>query len=166
MALGLDGEEILNTFYNRIDYTRQTDGSWRMPFDGARLKGTKASYDLIDADSGDVVVEGGRKITARTIRQLSEKGVTALKVTDEDLHGQYLAEDIVDMQSGEIFAEAGGEITGKLLEELIERGYDELTMLDIDHVNTGPYIRNTLSVDKNESPRRCALRHLSRHASR
>ncbi|WP_029060804.1 DNA-directed RNA polymerase subunit beta [Labrenzia sp. DG1229] len=151
MALGLDGEEILNTFYKRIDYTRQKDGSWRMPFDGARLKGTKASYDLIDADSGEVVVEGGRKITARTIRQLSEKGITALKVTDEDLHGQYLAEDIVDAQSGEIFSEAGDEITGKLLEELVERGYHELTMLDIDHVNTGAYIRNTLAADKNES---------------
>ncbi|MEP4918926.1 MAG: DNA-directed RNA polymerase subunit beta, partial [Roseibium sp.] len=151
MALGLDGEEILNTFYNRVDYKRQKDGSWRMPFDGARLKGTKASYDLIDADSGDVVVEGGRKITARTIKQLAEKGVNALKVTDEDLHGQYLAEDMVDTSTGEIYAEAGGEITDKLLEELVERGYHELTMLDIDHINTGPYIRNTLNVDKNES---------------
>ncbi len=151
MALGLDGEEILNTFYKRIDYTRQKDGSWRMPFDGNRLKGTKASYDLIDADSGEVVIEGGRKITQRTIKQLEEKGVTALKVTDEDLHGQYLAEDIVDMKSGEIYAEAGDEISGKLLEELVDRGYHELPMLDIDHVNTGPYIRNTLSVDKNES---------------
>jgi DNA-directed RNA polymerase subunit beta len=151
MALGLDGEEILNTFYNRIDYTRTAENTWRMPFDGNRLKGAKASYDLVDADSGDVVVEAGRKITARTIKQLSEKGVTALKVTDEDLHGQYLAEDIVDPSTGEIFAEAGDEITGKTLEELVERGYSDLPILDIDHVNTGAYIRNTLAVDKNES---------------
>lgn len=151
MALGLDGEEILNTFYQRIDYTRAGKGSWRMPFDGDRLKGTKASYDLIDADTGEIVIEAGRKITARTIKQLTEKGVKALKVTDEDLHGQYLAEDVVDFVTGEIYAEAGDEINAKLLDELIQRGYEELTVLDIDHINTGAYVRNTLAVDKNES---------------
>src|SRR5690606_11455650 len=111
----------------------------------------KADYDLIDADSGEVVVEAGRKITARTIRQLTEKGVTALKVLNEDLHGQYLAEDMVDVSTGEIYAEAGDELNEKVINELIERGYDELPVLDIDHVNTGAYIRNTLAVDKNES---------------
>ncbi|MBA5777518.1 DNA-directed RNA polymerase subunit beta [Stappia sp. F7233] len=151
MALGLDSEQILNTFYNRIEYSRLDGSSWRMPFDGARLKGTKAGYDLIDADSGEVVVEAGRKITARTIKQLTEKGVTALKVLNEDLHGQYIAEDIVDHASGEIYVEAGDEITEKVLAELTERGFDEIPVLDIDHVNTGAYIRNTLAVDKNEA---------------
>ncbi|SUB00563.1 DNA-directed RNA polymerase subunit beta [Pannonibacter phragmitetus] len=151
MALGLDGEEILNTFYQRIEYSRAGKGSWRMPFDGDRLKGNKASYDLIDADTGEVVIEAGRKITARTIKQLTDKGVKALKVTDEDLHGQYLAEDVVDFVTGEIYAEAGGEISAKLLDELIQRGYEELSVLDIDHINTGAYVRNTLAADKNES---------------
>ena len=151
MALGLDGEEILNTFYQRIEYSRAGKGSWRMPFDGDRLKGNKASYDLIDADTGEVVIEAGRKVTARTIKQLTEKGVKALKVTDEDLHGQYLAEDVVDFVTGEIYAEAGDEISAKLLDELIQRGYEDLTVLDIDHINTGAYVRNTLAADKNES---------------
>ncbi|WP_106755151.1 DNA-directed RNA polymerase subunit beta [Pannonibacter carbonis] len=151
MALGLDGEEILNTFYERVEYKRSGKGAWRMPFDGDRLKGNKTFYDLVDADTGEVVIEAGRKVTARTIKQLVEKGVTALKVTDEDLHGQYLAEDVVDYVTGEIYAEAGDEITAKMLDELVQRGYEELSVLDIDHVNTGPYIRNTLTVDKNES---------------
>ncbi|KND16071.1 DNA-directed RNA polymerase subunit beta [Pannonibacter phragmitetus] len=151
MALGLDGEEILNTFYQRIEYSRAGKGSWRMSFDGDRLKGNKASYDLIDADTGEVVIEAGRKVTARTIKQLTEKGVKALKVTDEDLHGQYLAEDVVDFVTGEIYAEAGDEISAKLLDELIQRGYEDLTVLDIDHINTGAYVRNTLAADKNES---------------
>ncbi|SDU21320.1 DNA-directed RNA polymerase subunit beta [Stappia sp. ES.058] len=150
-ALGLDGEEILNTFYRRIDYTRVGEGTWKVAFDGERLKGTKAAFDLIDADSGEVVVEAGRKITARTIRQLSDKGVKALKVVDEDLHGHYLAEDMVDPSSGEVYAEAGDEINEKVLADLIEQGYGEISILDIDHVTTGGYIRNTLAVDKNES---------------
>ncbi|SFL10581.1 DNA-directed RNA polymerase subunit beta [Pseudovibrio ascidiaceicola] len=150
MALGLDSEEILNTFYKRIDYVRAGEGSWSVPFDGARLKGTKAVTDMVDAASGEVVVEAGKKITARTIRQLTEKGVKALKGSDEDLYGQYLAEDIVDMGTGEIYAEAGEELTEKLLHELIERGYHDLPVLDIDYVNVGPYIRNTLAADKND----------------
>ncbi|WP_249696609.1 DNA-directed RNA polymerase subunit beta [Stappia sp. WLB 29] len=150
-ALGLDGEQILNTFYKRIEYTRDEPGSWRVAFDGDRLKGTKASFNLIDADSGEIVVEAGRKITARTVRQLADKGVTALKVQDEDLYGQYLAEDMVDPSTGEIYAEAGDELNEKILGELVDRGYDEIAVLDIDHVTTGAYIRNTLSVDKNET---------------
>ncbi|MTI15699.1 DNA-directed RNA polymerase subunit beta [Rhodobacteraceae bacterium RKSG542] len=151
MALGLTPEEILNTFYNRIDYISEGNGSWRVPFDGARLKGTKATFDMIDADSGEVVIEEGKKITARTIRQLEDKGVKAIKVTDDDLITQYLAEDMVNHQTGEIYAEAGEEITEKMLAELVDRGFVEIPVLDIDHVNTGPYIRNTLAADKSDA---------------
>ncbi len=149
-ALGMDGEEILSTFYNKLVYTRIGE-NWRMPFDPDRLKGTKATVDLIDADSGEVVVEAGKKLTARSARQLAEKGVKALRVADEDLYGQYLGEDLFDPNTGEIFAEAGDEITVKTLPQLLETGFDELPILDIDHINIGPYIRNTLAVDKNSS---------------
>ncbi|MFV0281306.1 MAG: DNA-directed RNA polymerase subunit beta, partial [Rhodoblastus sp.] len=149
-ALGMDGQEILSTFYKTVAYTRAGE-NWRMPFDADRLKGVKATADLIDADSGEVVVEQGKKLTVRTVRQLAEKGVKALRVTDEDLFGQYLAEDLFDPNTGEIFAEAGEEISAKLLPTLIELGFNELPILDIDHINIGPYIRNTLAVDKNSS---------------
>jgi DNA-directed RNA polymerase subunit beta len=149
-ALGMDGEEILHTFYKTITYTRAGEG-WRVPFDAERMKGMKAVVDLIDADTGDVVLEGGKKLTVRAARQLAEKGVKAIKQHDEDLHGQYIAEDIYNPQTGEIYAEAGEEITPKVLTSLLEMGFTELPVLDIDHINIGPYIRNTLAVDKNQS---------------
>jgi DNA-directed RNA polymerase subunit beta len=149
-ALGMDGEEILSTFYKKVVYTRDKTG-WRVPFDADRMKGVKAATDLVDADSGEVVVEAGKKLTARTARQLAEKGVKALRASDADLYGQYIADDLYDPQTGEIFAEAGDEITDKSLAALIEVGFDELPILDIDHINIGPYIRNTLKVDKNNS---------------
>jgi DNA-directed RNA polymerase subunit beta len=149
-ALGMDGEEILSTFYKKVVYTRDKNG-WRVPFDADRMKGVKASVDLIDADTGEVAVETGKKLTVRTARQLVEKGVKALRAQDADLYGQYIADDLYDPQTGEIFAEAGDEITDKSLVALIEAGFDELPILDIDHVNIGPYIRNTLKVDKNNS---------------
>ncbi|RWL97354.1 MAG: DNA-directed RNA polymerase subunit beta [Mesorhizobium sp.] len=150
MALGMDGEEILSTFYNKIIYKRAGD-HWRIPFNVERFRGLKAVGDLVDADTGEIVVEAGKKITARQARQLGEKGLKAIKATDEDLLGNYLAEDIVNYATGEIFLEAGDEIDDKTLKVLLGTGEDEIQILDIDHVNVGAYIRNTLAVDKNES---------------
>ena len=147
-ALGLDGEQILSTFYKHVSYKRAKEG-WRVPFDANRLKGYKAVNDLVDADTGRVVVEAGKKLTVRQARQLAEKGLKALRMTDDELIGHYVAEDLANGRTGEIYMEAGEEITEKNLKILIEAGYKELPLLDIDHVNVGAYIRNTLSVDKN-----------------
>ena len=147
-ALGMDGEEILNTFYRQVHYKRHKDG-WRVPFDANRFRGYKAINDLVDADSGKVVLEAGKKLTVRSARQLAEKGLKALRMTDLELVGHYLAEDQVNVKTGEIYAEAGEEITEKNLKVLIEAGYKELPLLDIDHINIGAYIRNTLMIDKN-----------------
>jgi DNA-directed RNA polymerase subunit beta len=142
-ALGMTGEEILNTFYKQIVYKRAKEG-WRVPFDANRLRGYKAINDLVDADSGKVVLEAGKKLTVRQARQLAEKGLKALRLSDEELIGQYIAEDLVNAKTGEIYAEAGEEITEKTLKTLNEAGYKELPLLNIDHVNVGAYIRNTL----------------------
>jgi len=149
-ALGLDGEEILSTFYKTIIYSSDGD-NWRMPFDAERLKGFKAVADIVDADTGDVILEVGKKLAVRSARLLAEKGVKAIKVAAEELYGQYLAQDLFDPATGEIFAEAGDEITAKALPTLIEKGFNELPILDIDHINVGPYIRNTLALDKNST---------------
>jgi DNA-directed RNA polymerase subunit beta len=148
-ALGYTGEEILNTFYQRIVYKRIKAGGWRLPFDPKRVRGFVAKTDMKNADNDEVVIEAGKKLTARQARLLQEKGVKALKVSDEDLFGHYIAEDLVNTETGEIFAEAGQEIDEKLLVALTQAGYNEIPVLDIDHINTGAFIRNTLAIDKN-----------------
>src|SRR5258707_4725704 len=70
-ALGLDGEEILSTFYKKIVYTHLKDGGWRVPFDAERMRSVKASADLVGADTGQIAIESGRKLTVRAARQLS-----------------------------------------------------------------------------------------------
>jgi DNA-directed RNA polymerase subunit beta len=149
-ALGMDGEEILTTFYKTVTYVREGEG-WRLPFDPERMKGMKASVDVIDADTSEVVLEAGKKLTVRAAKLLLEKGVKFIKAQNVDLHSQYIAVDLYNPATGEIFAEAGEEITSKTLPALIEAGFTELPVLDIDHINIGPYIRNTLAVDKNSS---------------
>ncbi|MEL6968055.1 MAG: DNA-directed RNA polymerase subunit beta, partial [Pseudomonadota bacterium] len=150
MALGLDGEEILEHFYDTVTVTNEGEGVWRLPFDGERYKGTKPMEDIIDADSGEVVMEAGKKVTARTIKQLSDK-VKAVRATTEALIGRYLSEDIVNMETGEIYYEAGDELDEDSIAALLDMGYGELDLLDIDHVNVGAYMRSTLAADKNQS---------------
>src|SRR3954467_4193020 len=147
-ALGLDGEAILSTFYKKIQYKRIKEG-WRVPFDANRFRGYSTINDLIDADTGKVVLEAGKKLTVRGARQMQEKGLKALRLSDAELVGNYIAEDLVNPKTGEIHAEAGEEITDKSMKALNEQGYKELPLLDIDHVNVGAYIRNPLSADKN-----------------
>ncbi|MBS7803690.1 DNA-directed RNA polymerase subunit beta [Rhizobiales bacterium TNE-4] len=149
-ALGMDGEDILSTFYKTVIYSRVKDG-WRMPFDPDRMRGLKITKDLIDADTGAVVFEAGKKMTPRAARLIAEKGTKFLRADDEDLYGHYIADDLVNPATGEIFAEAGDEITDKNLKVLLEEGLTDVPVLDIDHVNIGPYIRNTLTIDKNSS---------------
>jgi DNA-directed RNA polymerase subunit beta len=149
-ALGMDGEDILSTFYKTVIYSRVKDG-WRMPFDPDRMRGLKITKDLIDADTGAVVFEAGKKMTPRAARLIAEKGTKFLQADDEDLYGHYIADDLVNPATGEIFAEAGDEITDKNLKVLLEEGLTDVPVLDIDHVNIGPYIRNTLTIDKNSS---------------
>ena len=85
----------------------------------------------------------------RQARQLAEKGLKALRMTDEGCSATYIAEDLVNAKTGEIYVEAGTEITDKVLKTLHEAGYKDIPVLDIDHVNVGAYIRNTLAGDKN-----------------
>jgi len=149
-ALGMDAEEILSTYYSTLNYEKTKTG-WQVPYDWEKMKNAKPTHDLIDAKTGDVVHEGGKKLSARQAKKLAENGLTHLLAVDADLYGTYVAEDLINFQTGEVYVEAGDEIDEKLLNKLKELGFDALPILDIDHVNVGAYIRNTLAVDKNES---------------
>jgi DNA-directed RNA polymerase subunit beta len=146
-ALGYASDEILDMFYGKVAYTRDSDG-WVTAYDAEARKGNKPTFDLIDAKTGKVVIEAGQKISPRKARMLAEDGLANLRVSDEELIGRFLADELVSNDTGEIFAEAGDEITEELLPELLELGYTDIKVLDIDPVNKGPFIRNTLVADK------------------
>jgi DNA-directed RNA polymerase subunit beta len=148
-ALGLDEETMLNTFYERIEFSADKKGGWKMPFVPERIRGVKMSHDIRNAADGNVVVEAGNKLSARQAKKLAEEGVKAILLPDDAVYGRYLAEDIVNMKTGEIYGEAGDEIEKETLETLRKHGIKRLPLLDIDHVTTGGFIRNTLYNDKN-----------------
>jgi len=147
---GLGSEDVLNFFYDSVTFARDKNG-WRTAFVAERMRGVKLIGDLINAKTGKVVAEAGDKLTPRVIRKLEGKRLSEILVPVEELVGRYMREDVVDPATGEVLAEAGDEITAELMALFDERGVDELAVLAIDHINVGPYIRNTLAVDKNTS---------------
>ncbi|BBF82269.1 DNA-directed RNA polymerase subunit beta [Asticcacaulis excentricus] len=148
-ALGMDGEEILTTFYDVVPYEKR-DAGWVTPYKFERWRGVKPEFDLIDADSGEVVAQAGTKISARTAKKLGDT-VKALLLSPDALNGKYLARDAVNFETGEIYAEAGDELDPAAIKVLEEQGFTTIDVLDIDHVTVGAYLRNTLRVDKNTS---------------
>jgi DNA-directed RNA polymerase subunit beta len=147
---GMSAEEILNYFYSQVVFTKSKKG-WTTPFEPERMKGVKLVVDMVDAKTGKVVAEAGAKMTPRLGRKLHDAGLKEVLVQPEELHGRYAAVDIINEKTGEIFVEAGSEITQALLDQLEAANVKDLPTLGIDHVNVGPYMRNTLMADKNSS---------------
>lgn len=148
-ALGMNSEEILNYFYNRLTFVRG-DGGWKIPFRAENWRGAKPMFDIVDANSGEVVFPAGQKISPRAANKAAKDGLTQLLIPTEEIFGRYSAYDLINEQTGEIYVEAGDEISAENLEALDKAGVDTIELLDIDHVATGPWIRNTLKADKAE----------------
>ena len=163
-ALGMDQEAIMDAYYDTVQYklskTKGAAQGWVTKFFPDRVRGTRPTFDLVDAATGEVIAEAGKKITPRAVKQLKDDGkVTQLLVPFENILGKFVAKDIINEETGAIYVEAGdeltltrdkdGEITGGSLKELMDAGISDIPVLDIDNINVGPYIRNTMVADKN-----------------
>lgn len=148
-ALGLGSEEILDTFFDTQEYKREKTG-WRAPFRADIYRGTKPAYDIIDADSGEVLIEAGKKVTPRLVNKLSKGKTKTILIPTEEMVGRYAAQDMINEKTGAIYVEAGDELSEETLEALDAAGFAKIPVLDIDHVNVGPWMRNTLMADKVE----------------
>ncbi len=148
-ALGLSGEEILNHFYNRVTFERG-QGGWKIPFAIENWRGAKPGFDIIDAKSGEIVFPQGTKITPRAANKAVKDGLEILLIPTEEIFGRYSAFDLINEKTGQIYIEAGDEISTENLEILDKAGIDRIELLDIDHMTTGAWMRNTLKVDKAE----------------
>ena len=144
-SLGYDAEEILSMFYKSEDYTKFKDG-WKKDFIKENLVGSKSLFPLIS--KGKVVVEQGKKLTPRLLKQLEEKNIKELEISNEELIGKFISEDIVNTETGEIFAEAGEEITEELISLFELEKIKSIPVLVIDNINSSPFLRNTLALDK------------------
>ncbi|MEM6376157.1 MAG: DNA-directed RNA polymerase subunit beta, partial [Pseudomonadota bacterium] len=159
-SLGLDQEDIMEAYYDTVDFKLKKKQGWVTKFFPERVRGTRPAFDLVDAKSGDVIAEAGKKVTPRVVKQLIDEGkVTELLVPFDHIVGKFVARDIINEENGAIYVEAGdeltlehdkdGEVTGGTLQDLLDAGITDIPVLDIDNINVGPYMRNTMAADKN-----------------
>ena len=159
-ALGLDQEGIMDAYYDTVEFKLKKNKGWVTKFFPERVRGTRPTFDLVDAKTGEVIAEASKKVTPRAVKKLIDEGqVTELLVPFEHIVGKFVARDIINEENGAIYVEAGDELTlerdkdgdiiGGTLKELIDAGITDIPVLDIDNINVGPYMRNTMAQDKN-----------------
>ncbi len=144
-ALGYEAEEILEMFYDVNKFHVAKNGSYTMTLIPERLRGDVAAFDIKAGKK--VVVEQGRRVTARHIRELEEAKIKELEIPPEYLHGRSLAKNIVDKKTGEIIIECNTEITAESVEQLSEAGVNEIQTLYTNELDCGPFISDTLRQD-------------------
>ncbi|MDQ7071661.1 MAG: DNA-directed RNA polymerase subunit beta [Rhodobacterales bacterium] len=159
-ALGLDQEGIMDAYFDTVEYKLKKNKGWVTKFFPERVRGTRPTEDLVDAKTGEIIAEAGKKVTPRAVKKLIEEGsVKDLLVPFDSIVGKFVARDIINEENGAIYVEAGdeltqefdkaGELIGGTLKELMDAGITSLPILDIDNVNVGPYMRTTMAMDKN-----------------
>ncbi len=145
---GMSRQEILNTFYQIVPYTYQ-EGKWAIPLQEAMWKDVRLDEDLIDAKTGSVLARQGEKLRLKGIRKMIQEGVSSVIAPASHIIGRYASQEITDAVTGEVYVEAGAELTQELVDLLIRKNIYSIETLDIDYVQTGPFLRHTLVSDKN-----------------
>src|SRR5690554_3638649 len=144
-ALEYSDEEILDMFFENTSFEVRRSKLF-MALIPERLRGETALFD-INSPEGDLIVEKGRRVTARHIKQISELGINEMEVPHDYLVGKVLAKDYVNKKTGEIVATANSIVTLELLAALTEAGFKKFETLFINDLDHGPYISETLRID-------------------
>src|SRR5690554_4620409 len=144
-ALGMSAEEILDEFFDTSIFHVEKKG-FSVELVPSRLRGETATFDIKDAD-GSLIVEEGRRITQKHIRQLEKAGLERLEVPMEYLFEKTLAKDQVDAKTGELLCPSNSVITPELLETLVQAGITTFETLYTNDLDCGPFISETLRLD-------------------
>ncbi|WP_101924967.1 DNA-directed RNA polymerase subunit beta [Luteimonas rhizosphaerae] len=149
-ALGYNNEEMLNEFFDINSYHILPEGEGvQLELVSERLRGETLNFDLVDGDK--VIVEAGKRITARHVKQLEAAGITALAVPDDYMVGQILSHDVIDPATGELVATANDEITLETLEALRKASIETIGTIWVNDLDRGPYLSNTLRIDSTKT---------------
>jgi len=144
-ALGMDNEEILDTFFETSSVSLLKEGA-KLKLIPERLRGETALFDITDK-KGKIIVAFDKRITARHVKQIEQAGIKALQVPDDYLIGKIISHNIIDKESGELLADANAEITEELLQSLRDADIKKFEVLYVNDLDQGPYISNTLNID-------------------
>ncbi len=153
-ALGFSSEEILAMFYEnnsfKITHKQNQDAEIKLKLVPARLRGEVLTFPIKDK-KGKLIVEEGRRITSRHIRQMETAKLTALTISSDFLVGTSLAKDIVNEETGEVLFPCNVEITEELIGEFVEQGVKDFETIYTNDLDCGPFVSDTLRIDSTTS---------------
>lgn len=144
-----DKQTLLAYFYDEKIYSKKGQ-MWSLPIMSAIEKGRKYEKDLLDADTGEVIIAAGKTATPRLISEIEKSSTKSIVIEDVELLKKFLSRDMVN-EKGLVLAEAGAPISAELLEQLADLNITEIAALDIDNIRRGDHFRKTLASDKNET---------------
>jgi DNA-directed RNA polymerase subunit beta len=151
-ALGYSTEELLNYFYPSERIFLGDEAQSEKELNPVILMGSRAPEDILHPETGELLIKKNRKLGKQTLKKLLEVGIQRLPIKTTELIGQVLAQDVVDYNTGEILAECNDTITESMLSQLIERQVAEMELLHLEGQDISPSFRNTLLMDKVNSP--------------
>ncbi len=143
-ALGMTNEEMLDLFFENNEFYL-SEKEIKMGLVPERLRGDTASFDI--KLGRKLIVEDGKRITAKHVRDMNKSTVDKLVVPNEYLEGHRLSHDLIDTETGELLAPANTELTAELIEQLIAAGIEQISTLYVNDLDRGPFISNTLNID-------------------
>ncbi len=147
-SLEYTDQEILDLFFEKNEFTISSKGI-KLELVPERLRGETASFDIVAGRK--VIVEKGRRITIRHVRELEQAKVKHLEVEPDYLVGRMLAHDIVDENTGELLASANDELTAEVVTQIIDSGIKQLSTLYVNDLDRGAFISNTLRIDSTKT---------------
>ena len=149
-ALGFETEEILELFFDTNTFS--VDGErFILEVTPEWLLGEILSFDIVEPKSGELIVNAGRRISARHVRKIEKIGLKALEVPVDYVIGKVLARALVNEETGEVIAEANTELTEFVIEMLQKSGVKQFQTLYTNDLNRGPYVSETLRIDNTRS---------------
>ena len=146
-ALGLTNEQILEYFYDLSLVTVTKSGKIFRPIDIENMSGQKAPVDIKDSQ-GRVLVKLDRRITRLSIKKVLSAKVKKIELKPEHLNSAIIAKPLFNEKTGEIIADTNQAMTEEIFKEAKAQGLSEFPLIFFDGVTTGPYLCNTLLVDK------------------
>jgi len=151
-ALGYSKDMILDEFYRFVRYEYK-GGHFSTILSLDKFKGTRIEEDIIDSDSGDIILTKGTRITPKLLERFKKENSDQKKyiASEDEIIGGYLAKDIVDPNTSEVVYESTQRITEEVINKIMSLRVNEIHVLCINNIDAGAFIKDTLVLDKNKN---------------
>ena len=156
-ALGNSTQDLLDFYYDREEIFLEDEEKISRAVDFDLLSGQRASQDIRNPETGDILVKKGRKFSKGHVKRMRKAGIKRLPLEIDDLIGKVAAEDVIDEMTGEVLLNCNEDITEEHVIRLREAEIKSFKILYIDDFNVGPFLRNTLLADKLQTPEESLL---------